>query len=144
MVDYTFASLNDKEFENLSIDILSAEKNKRFERFKAGRDGGIDGRYYHSNGSEDIIQCKHYLKTGFQGLISSLKKKNDKGVNEVEKVKRLNPKNYFFITSLPLSVDNKKTIKDLFDPFKKNDNDIYGQEDLNDLLKKFSKIEKNH
>ncbi|MDX1808198.1 MAG: hypothetical protein R3331_01530 [Sulfurospirillaceae bacterium] len=144
MVDYTFSSLNDKEFENLSIDILSTDKNKRFERFKAGRDRGIDGRYYNNNGLEDIIQCKHYLQTGFQGLISSLKRKNNKGINEVEKVKLLKPKNYYFITSLPLSSENKKTIKNLFTPFIKNDNDIYGQEDLNDLLKKFPDIEKNH
>lgn len=144
MVDYTFSSLNDKEFENLSIDILSADKNKRFERFKAGRDGGIDGRYYHDDKSQDIVQCKHYLKTGFSGLISSLKKKNDSGINEFEKVKQLNPKKYFFITSIPLSTDNKKNIKDLFYPYIQNDSDIYGQEDLNDLLKKNPDIEKNH
>jgi adenylate kinase family enzyme len=144
MIDYDFSTLNDKEFENLSIDLISKDKDKRFERFKAGKDGGIDGRFYHDNGSQEIVQCKHYLKTGFRGLINSLNKKNDKGINEIEKVKNLKPTNYIFVTSLPLSAENKKTIKELFDPYIKNDNDIYGQEDLNQILGNHQDIEKRH
>lgn len=144
MIDYDFSTLNDKEFENLSIELISIDKNKRFERFKAGKDGGIDGRYYHDDGTEEIIQCKHYLKTGFSGLITSLKKKNDNGVDEIEKVKNLDPLKYIFVTSLALSAENKKTIKELFDPYIKNDNDIYGQEDLNVILGNNSDIEKRH
>lgn len=144
MTDYDFSTLNDKEFENISIDLISKDKQKRFERFKAGRDGGIDGRFYHANGSQEIIQSKHYLVTGFNGLISSLKKKNDKGVNEVDKVKKLQPLKYIFATSLPLSPLNKKTIKELFTPFIQDDNDIYGQEDLNDILSKNSNIEEKY
>jgi len=143
MIDYDFSSLNDKEFENLSIDLISKDRDKRFERFKAGKDGGIDGRFYHDNGSQEIIQCKHYLKTGFSGLITSLKKKNN-GANEIDKVKKLNPSKYIFVTSLPLSAENKKTIKELFDPYIKNGNDIYGQEDLNQILGNHSDIEKKH
>jgi len=143
MIDYDFSTLNDKEFENLTIDLISRDKGKRFERFKAGRDGGIDGRYYCDDGKEEIIQCKHYLKTGYKGLIRELKKKNN-GKNEVDKVKKLNPKKYIFVTSLRLSPDNKKVIKKLFEPYIKNDNDIYGQEDLNNLLKANSDIEEIH
>lgn len=144
MIDYDFSTLNDKEFENLSIDLISKDKNKRFERFKVGKDGGIDGRFYHDDGSQEIVQCKHYLKTGFNGLISSLKKKNDKGINEIDKVKKLTPTKYIFVTSLPLSVENKKTIKKLFDPYIKNDSFIYGQEDLNQILGNHPDIEKRH
>lgn len=143
MIDYDFSTLNDKEFEDLSVDLISKDKNKRFERFKVGKDGGIDGRFYH-DGSQEIIQCKHYLKTGFRGLITSLNKKNDKGVNEIEKVKNLKPTKYIFVTSLTLSAENKKTIKELFDPYIKNDNDIYGQEDLNQILGNHPDIEKRH
>ena len=114
MIDYDFSTLNDKEFENLSIDLISKDKDKRFERFKAGKDCGIDGRFYHNNGSQEVVQCKHYLKTGFSGLIASLNKKNN-DINEIDKVKKLNPVKYIFVTSLPLSGENKKTIKDLFD-----------------------------
>lgn len=144
MTDYDFSTLNDKEFENISIDLISQDKDKRFERFKAGKDGGIDGRFYYDDGSQEIVQCKHYLKTGFSGLITSLNKKNDKGINEIEKVKNLNPSKYIFVTSLPLSAENKKIIKELFDPYIKNDNDIYGQEDLNQILGNHSDIEKKH
>jgi adenylate kinase family enzyme len=144
MNDYDFSTLNDKEFENLSIDLISKDRKKRFERFKAGKDGGIDGRFYHDDGTQEIIQCKHYLKSGFNGLISSLKKKNDKEINEIEKVKNLNPIKYIFVTSLPLSAENKKTIKELFDPYIKSDNDIYGQEDLNQILGNNPDIEKRY
>ena len=143
MIDYDFSTLNDKEFENLSIDLISKDKNKRFERFKAGKDCGIDGRFYHDDDSQEIIQCKHYLKTGFSGLITSLNKKNN-GINELDKVKKLNPAKYIFVTSLPLSAENKKTIKNLFDPYIKNDNDIYGQENLNQILGNYPDIEKRH
>ena len=143
MNDYDFSTLNDKEFENLTIDLISRDRGKRFERFKAGRDGGIDGRYYGEDEKEEIIQCKHYLKTGYNGLISSLKKKNN-GKNEADKVKLLNPDKYIFVTSLPLSASNKKEIKEIFEPYIKLDNDIYGQEDLNDLLKVNHDIEENH
>ncbi|MDD2790349.1 MAG: restriction endonuclease [Sulfurimonas sp.] len=143
MTDYDFSTLNDKEFENLSIDLISKDKNKRFERFKAGKDGGIDGRFYHDNGTQEIIQCKHYLKTGFSGLITSLNKKNN-GINEIDKVKKLNSTKYIFVTSLPLSAENKKAIKELFAPYIKNDSDIYGQEDLNQILGSYPDIEKRH
>ncbi len=144
MNDYDFSVLNDKEFENIVVDLISRDKDKKFERFKAGKDGGIDGRFFGHDGKEEIIQCKHYLKTGYQGLIASLKKKNANSKNEIDKVKLLNPKKYIFVTSLPLSADNKKKIKELFSPYIKNDNDIYGQEDLNDILKLNSDIEENH
>ena len=144
MNDYDFSTLNDKEFEKISIDLISKDKEKRFERFKAGKDGGIDGRFYHTDGNQEIIQCKHYLKTGFSGLVTSLKKKNDKDINEIDKVKKINPLKYIFVTSLQLSPGNKKIIKELFIPYIQNDNDIYGQEDLNDLLSKNPKIEENH
>ena len=143
MSDYDFSTLNDKEFEDLSVDLISKDRNKRFERFKAGKDGGIDGRFYLDDGSQEIIQCKHYLKTGFSGLINSLNKK-DNGINEIDKVKKLNPTKYIFVTSLALSAENKKTIKELFIPYIKNDSDIYGQEDLNQILGNHHDIEKKY
>ena len=136
MNDYDFSTLNDKEFENISIELISREKNQRFERFKIGKDGGVDGRFFRDDGKEEIIQCKHYLKTGYKGLISSLKTNGEKN-----KVVKLDPEKYIFATSLPLSMNNKEEIRKLFEPYIKNDNDIYGQEDLNDILKKNPNIE---
>ena len=97
MTNYDFASLHDKEFEVLIADLLSLEHGTRFERFKAGRDGGIDGRYFAPAGGQVIFQCKHWAKTGLPALLRSLQN------TEYPKVVRLNPTRYIIATSLSLS-----------------------------------------
>lgn len=145
MIDYDFSTLNDKEFENIAIELISRDKNKYFERFQEGKDGGIDGRFSSINGEEEIIQCKHYLKTGYKGLIRALKKKEGKNkTSEKDKVIKLNPKKYIFATSLTLSPPYKKEIMTMFTPYIKSVNDIYGQENLNDILKNNPDIEERH
>ena len=135
---YDFSQLNDKEFEVLTADLLSTVFQKRIERFKPGKDKGVDGRFFSDKDKEIILQSKHYLRAGYQGLISKLKNE------EAKKVKKLNPGKYIFITSLPLTRDNKKEIRNIFSPHIKRDDDIFGQEDLNDLLSKNSQIEEKH
>jgi hypothetical protein len=62
-MSYDFSSLNDREFEDLANDLHEVEYNVRVERFKVGKDQGIDGRYFLKNGRDVvIIQAKHYLK----------------------------------------------------------------------------------
>ena len=63
---------------------------------------------------------------------------------EIIKVRKLNPKRYIFVTSLELSRQNKKTIKKIFSPYIGSESDIYGKDDLNDLLSKHSEIEQKH
>lgn len=46
MSDYDFSTLNDKEFEILATDLLSKRDNVKYERFKPGRDAGVDGRFF--------------------------------------------------------------------------------------------------
>lgn len=135
---YDFSQLNDKEFEALVADLLSVHFDKRIERFKPGKDGGVDGRFYSDKNGEIILQCKHYLKTGYSGLISKLKNE------EVKKVIKVSPKKYIFATSLPLSRENKKEITEIFSPFLKRDDGVFGQEDLNDILSKNPKIEEKY
>lgn len=135
---YDFSQINDKEFEALVVDLLSVHFDKRIERFKPGRDGGVDGRFYSDNDKEIIIQSKHYLGTGYSGLISKLKNK------EVEKVIELSPEKYVFATSLPLSRENKKEIREIFSPYLKRDDEIFGQEDLNDILSLNPRIEEKY
>ena len=127
-MDYDFSQLNDKEFEVLVADLLSIAFETRIERFKSGKDRGIDGRFFTNSGKEIILQCKHYLKTGYKGLISKLKNE------ESEKIRKINPEKYIFVTSLPISRDNKEEIKTIFNPYIKRVDAIFGQEDLNDLL----------
>ncbi|MCK5491635.1 MAG: restriction endonuclease, partial [Candidatus Omnitrophica bacterium] len=138
MREYDFTQLNDKEFEVFAIDLLSSCLKRRIERFKPGKDKGVDGRFFSDDGEEIIVQCKHYVKTGYRGLISKLKNK------EKQKVLKLSPKQYIFVTSLPLSRGNKKEISSIFHPYIKSETDIYGQEDLNSLLSKNHEIEGRH
>lgn len=52
MSDYDFKQLNDKEFEILCADLLGEVEGRRFERFKAGKDAGVDGRFFADEGKE--------------------------------------------------------------------------------------------
>ena len=136
-MSYDFSQLNDKEFEILSVDLLSIVFGKRIERFKPGKDAGVDGRFFADTNKEIILQSKHYLKSGYKKLISSIEK-------EIIKIRKLKPDKYIFVTSLPLSRNNKKEIKKICCPFIKRDDDIFGQEDLNDLISGNPKIEEKH
>lgn len=138
MSDYDFSSLNDKEFELLSTDILSSHFDLHIERFKSGKDGGVDGRFFKSPDKEVIVQCKHWIKSGLPALMRSIEN------TEVEKVRKLNPSRYLFVTSLELSRANKINIKNIFSPYILSDDDIFGNEDLNDFLARFPDIEKKH
>lgn len=138
MSDYDFSTLNDKDFEILVVDLLSAELDINIERFKAGKDGGVDGRFFTVGNKENIIQCKHWLKTGDVKLIKALKD------TEYAKVKKIAPKSYFVATSVQLSRNNKTKIYEIFKEYMENSSQILGQEDLNNLLKKHPLVEKNH
>jgi adenylate kinase family enzyme len=137
MANYDFRALNDKEFEALVSDLLSCELQVRFERFKAGRDGGIDARAF-LNGGIAIVQCKHWARTSVAQLIRSLRKE------ELGKVQKLAPKRYILATSLELSAADKKSIHRIFAPFMQTDSDVFGYEDLNDLLGRHGSVERNH
>ncbi len=138
MSNYNFSNLNDKEFEILSNDLLSNYFGIRIERFKPGRDEGVDGRFFISGDKEVVIQCKHWLKSGLSKLKNHIKNV------ELDKVKKLNPKRYIFVTSLELSRKNKIEIKKLLEPYITSESDVIGSEDLNDLLTQYSQVEKKH
>lgn len=129
-MEYDFSKLNDREFETLGASIVEKLLKKRVEKFKAGKDGGVDGRFWIDNNKEGILQCKHYIETPYKTLVSKLKSE------EVAKVKNLEPTRYIFITSKKLSRLNKQEIKNIFDPYIEREDDIFGNEDLNDFLLK--------
>ncbi|MEI8614869.1 hypothetical protein P4S54_14855 [Shewanella sp. PP-He15 brown] len=136
MSKFTFETLNDKDFEILSIDIISKVESVHIDRFKPGKDQGVDGRFF-CGGEEIVIQVKHYLGSGFTKMLDHCKN------IESHKVKLLRPKRYIFVCSLPLSRLQKSKIKDVFEPFL-NEIDIYGQENLNDQLELNPEIIKKH
>lgn len=95
------------------------------ESFTEGRDRGIDLR--HSQGTGDpTVQCKRY--DDWSSLKSVLER------NEVAKLKKLNPKRYILTTSVGLTAANKAEIKTLLKPYVRQQSDIYGRDDLNNLL----------
>ncbi|MCZ8393592.1 restriction endonuclease [Achromobacter xylosoxidans] len=137
MPDYDFKTLNDKEFEALCTDLLSRFLARRFERFKPGKDAGVDGRYFGDDGLEVILQCKHWANTPTAQLIAALER------DEKPKLDRLKPNRYILAISNPLSRADKKKISDALKPYIIREDDIYGKEDLNDLLSKFPEAERN-
>lgn len=136
MNDYDFSRLNDKEFEVLCTDLIGAEESVRFERFKPGRDGGVDGRYFSPNGGEWILQAKHWAATPLPQLVTHLRS------SEASKVAALKPERYILVVSHPLSRLNKEELITALAagcPVK-----VYSREDLNDLLPLHPLIERRH
>ncbi|MES3020281.1 MAG: restriction endonuclease [Pseudomonadota bacterium] len=138
MSDYDFKTLNDKEFEILCADLLSKICGQKFERFKPGRDLGVDGRFFSSSGREVVLQCKHWARTPTAQLIREL------GLTEKAKLDRINPERCLLAVSNNLSRVDKKNIAKALNPHIKKESDIFGCEDLNDALKKNPDVERNH
>lgn len=137
MNKYDYSTLNDKELEEFTCELLNAHYKLELQNFKSGQDQGIDLRYAaNDNKNSVIVQVKHYT-TNFKTLYNKLKSE------ELKKVQQLNPGTYWFVTSLPLSAKNKDQIKELFTGFIPNTNYILGREDLDRLLSQHKKIEKD-
>lgn len=136
MNDYDFSRLNDKEFEVLCTDLIGASEGVRFERFKPGRDQGVDGRYFSPNGGEWVLQAKHWAATPFSKLVAHLR------TSEAPKVAALKPDHYILVVSHPLSRSTKDELMEALGascPVS-----VYGKEDLNDLLARHPRVEQRH
>ena len=117
MANYDFSTLNDKDLEVLVCDLFTREFGVNFQSFKVGKDKGIDLRYSTNNSENEIIvQVKHYLKSGFNQLVSTLK------TQEKEKIDKLCPKRYILVTSIGLSPTDKEKIKTTLNPYINNTN----------------------
>ncbi|PQV47406.1 restriction endonuclease [Jejuia pallidilutea] len=138
MSNYNFKTLNDKEFENLTRDLLSAEMEIEFQSFKSGRDKGIDLRYSTTRDNKIVVQIKHYANSTFAQLKHTLSN------TELPKIKKLKPERYIVATSLELSPQETEEIKEILSPFVLSLNDIYWNQRINALLSKFQDIERNH
>jgi len=139
MSDYTFSTLNDQEFEVLARDLLNAKFGLELSSFKSGKDQGIDLRQSKAGKDDWIVaQVKHYCRSGIKPLLRTLEKE------ELPKVRKLEPKRYLVVTSVPLSPSEQKKIKTLFHPFVKTLRDVIGKEELNRFLGEFPHIEKQH
>lgn len=135
MADYDLSRLPASEFENLCRDLLQKKEGCFIESFKEGRDGGIDLRYAKGENANIIVQAKCYKD--WTTLKPKLHEESLKLIN-------LNPDRYVFMTSSGLSPDNKEFIKSTFLPYIKQTEDIYGSDDINNLLGLYPDIEKKY
>ena len=138
MPNYTFQTLNDKEFEELCRDLLSKELGVELQSFKKGKDGGIDLRYSTDKNNGVVVQVKHYIETPKTKLFSILKKE------ELPNVIDLNPSRYIIATSKALLPQDVDKIKLIFGNHIKSAQDIYHFDTLNSLISKYKDIEVKH
>ena len=142
MAEYDFSTLNSSDLEELVCDLLNAQSEDRaikYRTFKDGKDKGIDFLYStREHEYEQVGQVKHFYRTGYKGLLTVLRNE------ELAKVQVLKPNKYIFATSVDLSVSNVQEIANLFNPYIKGLNDIYGKKDLNRLLELHDKILTNY
>ncbi|PXX49243.1 hypothetical protein DFR60_11432 [Hungatella effluvii] len=126
---FNLESLNDYEFEILCKDILEKILDIELYTFAKGRDGGIDicdAKTYPTI----IAQAKHYYKSSFQQLLSSLKKEVDR-VSENVRLKK-----YYVCTSQSLTQRNKNEIFSLFSQYMEDNSFIIDASTINDFLSK--------
>ena len=136
MPDYDFRTLSPIDFEGLVRDLLQEEMGVTLESFKPGKDLGIDFKYCQDSDNTLIIQCKHLLGSGYDTLFHVLQTK------EFPKVGKLSPQRYIIATSVPLNPTQKNRIAQLFSSFIKKPGDIFGKDDLNNLLGKHPQVER--
>ena len=136
---YSLEVLNDKEFEELSKDLMESELGISLQIFKSGRDKGIDLRYANTQENQIIIQAKRYIKSTFANLKAELAK-------EKIKIDRLlnKPERYILTTSLPLNVDQSDQLVQIMSPYFKNSQDVYGAERIMGLITKYPLIESKY
>ena len=132
---YNLQNLSSIDFEELCMDISHAETGYRFSAFGPGRDGGIDGRYSEGE-NRIIIQCKHIM-SGFPNLKTAI-------INEIPKLQKINPTQYILFTSHSLTVFQSNELAKLLENFIKDTGDIWGQDDIQQALRRYPNIVKSH
>lgn len=143
MSDYSFDTLNDSDFEEFVNDLLSKILSQKVERFKKGRDKGIDGRLSHVDGTNIIIQSKHYIASSFSTLKSHLNNSERPKLDKLNKLEEHGDIRYIFATSQGLNSSEVDELVTIFNPFLKRE-DVYWKQKLNDCLKEFPEVEKTH
>lgn len=136
---YPLEVLNDKEFEELSKDLLDLELGINLQIFKSGRDKGIDLRYATTQENQLIVQAKRYVRSTFSHLKTELAKEKMK----MDRLPR-KPERYILTTSLELSVAQCDHIVEIMAPYIKTSQDVFGAERVVGLIAKFPPIESKY
>lgn len=127
---FNYGNLSDYEFEILCCDIMSKKLGIQLRTFATGKDGGIDATD-DAKVHNIIVQAKHYFKSSYATLYRTL-------CGEVEKVKRLNPSQYYICCAQKLTPNNVTEIYDLFSEYMVDTNNVI---DLNVIDVFLSKAE---
>ena len=128
-----FDNISDVEFEYLCKDIMESILGTTLRRFAPGKDGGID-LIDDITTKNIIVQVKHYRSSPQSNTVNSLKK-------EAEKVKKLNPNNYYICISRELSPENTKKVYEMFSEYMESESNILTITEINDFLEKEENIE---
>lgn len=136
-MNYRLNVLNDKEFEELAQQILERELGVALQNFKPGKDLGIDFRYSSDGENKIVVQAKHYVRSKFPQLKSSLLSERKK-MDSLASV----PQRYILFTSLSLSVAETDEIHQLLSPYLQSPQDIYGLDRIEKLITDHPDIEK--
>lgn len=137
-MNFLYSNLSPNDFEILCQDLLSHIYSQRFERFKAGKDSGIDLRLLNHE-DKIIVQVKHCL-----GSYGSNNKTMIKNELKVASVSFTNGERYILITSLGLSPHNKGEILMMAQGLIKAEDDIIGIDEIEDILTRCPEIVKRH
>ncbi len=137
MAAYEFSRLSNIDFEELAHDLLEASWHVKLEAFATGPDSGIDLRHMAGDG-DTIVQCKHFVGSGFAKLLSHLK------LEELPKIQVLAPRRYVLVTSVALTPANKEKIAAALAPFITTPADIIGATEVEALLREHDQVEKTH
>jgi hypothetical protein len=138
MPDYDFMNLSPYDFELVVRDLIQAELEIRLESFTSGPDKGIDFRHVPSGVAGIVVQAKRYAASEHRRLFRELRDV------ELPKIRRLNPDRYILATSVPLTPSRKDDLVDALRPYVLTPEEIFGRDDLNNLLGRHTDIEQAH
>ncbi|MFJ8447071.1 restriction endonuclease [[Kitasatospora] papulosa] len=129
-----YTDLSPHDFEVLVRDLLQAKLGVRMETFPQGRDGGVDVRLHRGGREELIVQCKHSPGKTYAQIKSNLE-------SEAKKIGDRFKCKYMLVTSASLTRRNKEEIAQLFSGVQLSPEDIYGVNDLDNLLQLHPEVE---
>ncbi|MFI6176376.1 restriction endonuclease [Nonomuraea sp. NPDC051191] len=139
MDSFDLGRLTDYDFEVLCRDLFGQILGVSLEIFPRNvTDLGIDLRYVSEAGQTIVLQCKHWQSSSQAQLINRMTKE------ELPKIRKLNPSRYLLATSVKLNVPGKDKLRDRLKPFVRSTGDLYGVEQLVELLRGHPEVVKRH
>lgn len=121
-----YSNLSDVEFEYLCQDIMEKKLGIKLRRFAAGPDGGVDIAD-NATAPKLLIQVKQYINSTPAQLLSSLK-------NEVSKVQKINPEQYYVCCAKCLSPMKVSDVYELFSDYMDSEENILTLNEIEDFL----------